>query len=374
MKKIKTVVIIMLCFFLSGCWNYHELNDLAITTSMSFDIKDDTYIVSYMVVSPKKDEANSNESKTSVTIYKGEGKSISSAYTALNKENPKVPYIGHLDIVIISEELAKKGIYDVVDFLMRNPESRKQFYVALSKGTDAKSVLEVLSPLDSFSSITNNQSDIFMAQYSDFVKKLLDDGINPILSGIELDGDIDPKTKIDKIGLFKGDVLVGWANYKQSIGINILNNNTKSALLETSCDDKYAISTLNNIKSEIKASFYKDIPKLNIDIRADGSITQINCNWNLEDENVFRNLEIQFEKELKGIMEDSILLAQKEYNVDIFGYGNYIYKNHYHKWEKLKNRWDDQIFPDLDIAVSTKINLKNTGSSKKSLKENTNEK
>ena len=41
---------------------------------------------------------------------------------------------------------------DVIDFLMRMPESRKQFYIILSKGVDADSILETLAPLESFSS------------------------------------------------------------------------------------------------------------------------------------------------------------------------------------------------------------------------------
>ena len=71
----------------------------------------------------------------------------------------------------------------------------------------------------------------------------------------------------------------------------------------------------------------------------------------------------------KKTIESSILLAQKEYKTDIFGYGNYIYKNHYQKWEKLKNRWNKEIFPDLNIEISTKISLKNTGSSRQGMKE-----
>ena len=377
MKKIKLIIVITLSFVLSGCWNYRELNDLSITTGLSFDIKDNNYIVSYMTVNPSKDESESNSSENSTTIYKGEGDSISSAYNNLNSKNPKIPYIGHLDVVIISEDLARKGVMDTIDFLMRMPESRKQFYIILSKGTDATSILETLAPLESFSSenisksiISShiNHSAIFVEQYNNFVSNLLDEGKSPILSGVEIDNYIDDqkssqnsKIKIDTIGIFKDDTLLGWANEEQTTGIKILNNNAESVLLESTCDNKKMASTLNNIKSNMKITYNDKYPKINVDIYADGALTQINCSKDLSDKEIINELETEFENKLKKIIDNSISLVQKKYKTDIFGYGNYIYKNYYKKWNTIKDIWDEEVFPQLDIEVSTNINLESTG-------------
>jgi len=55
MKKIRIIIyIFFFSFFITGCWNYHELNDLAITTGIAIDIKDDKYVVSYMIANAKK--------------------------------------------------------------------------------------------------------------------------------------------------------------------------------------------------------------------------------------------------------------------------------------------------------------------------------
>ena len=55
MKKIKIFLFLVAALLLTGCGNYRELNDLAITTGIAFDIKDDQYIVSYMIANSNKD-------------------------------------------------------------------------------------------------------------------------------------------------------------------------------------------------------------------------------------------------------------------------------------------------------------------------------
>lgn len=392
MKKIKIFLFLFMTLLLTGCGNYRELNDLAITTGIAFDIKDDQYIVSYMVANSNKAETDSKSSETKITVYEGIGNTISSAYMDLNSKNPKIPYISHLEVVIISEDLAKKGMLEALDFLMRNPESRKEFYIVLSKNVEAGTLLKTLAPLESFPSqniaeiIKSNkddQSTIVMQKYSDVITDLIDEGVEPIINGIELEGNkeegqnqesLEKATpsatmKIDTIGIFKKDKLLGWANHDETVGINIINNSAGFVLLETKCDDKYMTSTLKDIKTEPIITFENNIPKIKLKIKADGAILEMQCKRNLEEKEVMKELEKEFNDRLKKIIYDTINLVQHEYKSDIFGFGNYIYKNNLKKWNTIKNKWDDEIFTNIAIDVDVNINLNNKGSLEQSLKE-----
>lgn len=397
MKKAKILVtIFLLSFILTGCWNYHELNDLAITTGIAIDVKDDKYIVSYMIANAKKNESDSNNSEANTVVYKGEGNSISAAYIDLNSKNPKVPYISHLEVIIISEDAARQGVNKMVDFLMRNPESRKEFYVVLSKNTEASAILETLSPLEAFPSenvaknIVSNQNDqstIVVEQYSDFISKILKEGVNPVLSGIEIEGDEEAgkseeslksstpssSIKIDTIGIFKDDILLGWANHNETIGINILNNEVGSVLLEAKCDDQYMASTLTNVTTSTDIVFENDIPKVSLKINAEGALVEINCKRNLEDEKVIEEIKKDFESTLLEIVNSSINLAQNEYKSDIFGYGDMIHKNNLEKWKTLKDSWDETTFPNLEFDINVKISLSSKGSFEQTIMEAKNE-
>lgn len=392
MKKIKLLLFLFIPVILTGCGNYHELNDLAITTGIAFDIKDDTYIVSYMIANSNKAETNDKSSEAKITVYEGSGNTISSAYMDLNSKNPKIPYISHLEVVIISEDLAKNGIVEALDFLMRNPESRKEFYVVLSKGVEAGTILKTLAPLESFpsqniaemiKSNTDDQSTIIIQKYSDLITKILDVGVEPSINGIEIEGNLEEgqtqeslekstpssNMKINTLGLFKQDKLVGWATYEETIGINIINNDTGSILLETKCDDKYMTSSLKEIKTKPTITFTDDVPKIKLKVEAVGSILEIQCKRNLEDVKVMKELENEFNQKLKNILISALEVAQKKYNTDIFGFGNYIYKNNLKIWKKIENNWDNEIFSEIEFEVDVNINLSNKGSLEQSLKE-----
>lgn len=392
MKKIKIFLFFLTTLLLTGCGNYRELNDLAITTGIAFDIKDDQYIVSYMIANSNKAETDSKSSETKITVYEGIGNTISSAYMDLNSKNPKIPYISHLEVVIISEDLAKQGMLEALDFLMRNPESRKEFYIVLSKDVEAGTLLKTLAPLESFPSqniaeiIKSNkddQSTIIMQKYSDVITVLLDQGVEPIINGIELEGNkeegqtqdsLEKATpsatmKIDTIGIFKKDKLLGWTNHDETVGINIINNSAGFVLLETKCDDKYMTITLKDIKTEPVITFENDIPKIKLKIKADGAILEMQCKRNLEETKVMKELEKDFSERLKQIINETLNITQKEYKSDVFGFGNYIYKNNLKKWNVIKDKWDEEIFPNIIIDVAVDINLNNKGSLEQSLKE-----
>ena len=276
--------------------------------------------------------------------------------------------------------------------MIRNPESRKEFYIVLSKNVEAGTLLKTLAPLESFPSqniagiIKSNkdeQSTIVMQKYSDVITNMIDEGVEPIINGIELDGNkeegqmqesLEKATpsatiKIDTIGIFKKDKLLGWSTHDETVGINIINNSTGFVLLETKCDDKYMTSTLKDIKTKPIITFENNIPKIKLKIKADGAILEMQCKRNLEETKIMKELENEFNEKLKSIIDETIYMAQKKYKSDIFGFGNYIYKNNLKKWNIIKDKWNNEIFPEIKIDTEIKINLNNKGSLEQSLKE-----
>jgi len=59
-------------------------------------------------------------------------------------------------------------------------------------------------------------------------------------------------------------------------------------------------------------------------------------------------------------MEAVVKKAQEEYNADIFGFGNQIYKKHPGLWKKIGKDWD-RIFPLVEVNYDVKVTLRRTG-------------
>ena len=80
----KKIIILVLCLLLTGCYNYKELNKIAIVSSISIDKKDNKYLVGAQVLNVKpKDDSNSSN----VIVYKEEGKTIEEALRNITKKS-----------------------------------------------------------------------------------------------------------------------------------------------------------------------------------------------------------------------------------------------------------------------------------------------
>ena len=100
---------------------------------------------------------------------------------------------------------------------------------------------------------------------------------------------------------------------------------------------------------------------------------EIDCKKNIKETNVINELAVQFENTLKELLQDSLDLAQKKYNSDIFGFGEMIYKSNFKIWNKIKEAWDSNIFSQLDFELDVNIDLSSKGSFEQTILEAKNE-
>lgn len=368
-------LIIPLCLLLlmTGCWNYQELNDFAIVTGMAIDYSDNKYEVSLLIANGKKKE----EKDAQITVSTQTGSTIYDAIENISLATPKELYISHLSVVVISEELAKKGLNPTLDFLLREPQSQQNFYLILAKDNKAKDMLSILAPLSDYPSqnitasikVTEQlQGKIANASFNKFVGKIIEKGINPvanslILVGNENDGTkqeeqensvVSAYTKLDTLGIFKGDRLMGWATKDESIGINMLLGDVDTLYLTLPCQkDKIVVSSTNyKIKNNIK----KD--KVTVTLKATGMINEVGCSIDLEDPETIKIYEKKAAKKMKDYAEKAIKKA-KNLKTDIFGYGYQIYHK-YPKYFKTIDDWD-KTFSHLEINIQTEFKLNTKG-------------
>lgn len=388
MKKL--LLIFPLFIFLTGCWNYRELNTLAISTALAIDKDTEGYEVSLLIANGKNNQTSPKEGQSQTVVYSGKGKTISRALKRINLKIPKDTYLGHLGVVVVSEEVAKDGLYHVLDFLIRDPESVKRFYLTIAKDYKAKDIIEILSPLESFpgQSITTNiassndlQAISTSITYSKFVENLLKKGKEPVLPTITISGnqkkgsenkileqsDPEAKTRLGTVGVFKNDKLLGYTTEDESRGINIILNQVNEMITSYSCDNGNVVVSLTNMKTKITNDLKNNQPIVTIKVTAKGSIQELTCKKDIEKTKVIKEIEKKSEKALEKQIEKGIKVAQEEYSSDIFGFGNLFYKKYPHYYKEISNNWNKEIFPKIEVKIDTDIKLLTKGSIEKSL-------
>lgn len=382
MKKL--VLIISLIIVCSGCFNYNELNDYAIATGIAIDKINNGYEVSVLISNSPKSNNTQGGKDYKTVVYSGKGNTIYEAIKQIGLISPKELYIGHLSVLIISEDIAKDGINPVLGFLLEEPRSKKNFQVALAKDSKAKDLLSITSPLTDFPSqnlatnlktSTKLQGSVNATNFNTVVYKLINNGVDLTLSGFRIIENINQgeknsttnpnKTnayiKLTPLSIFKGDRLVDWANINESNGINIINNNIKELYFKIKCNEGYIVISTNNLITE------KYINKKNITtIKTKGtaSISEISCDLDLNNQKNIDNIEKKVEEKMKSFEIDAIKLSKK-YSADIFGIGMLYYENYPKQYNNIKNY--NTFYKNTKFNIKNNIKISTSGSIKQTL-------
>ena len=384
----KILIVFILIFLTTGCWNYNELNSLAITTAMAIDKKDNKYEVSILIANSRNKQSSSENGESQTVVYSATGDTIADAMKNIDLENPRQTYIGHLTALIINEEVAKEGLIDVLDLLLRNSESTKRFFVAIARENKAKDILKIVSPLESFPAQTistniktssESQAVSVSVIYSDFIKTMLAKGIEPVLPTIKVEGNeekgaknsnleqTDPmgQLKLDTVAIFNKDKLIGYATKDESRGINLALNKIDAMIIKYKCKKNYLVAEISGVTSKIDVKINNNIEP-SIKIKASGDIIENNCDIDLTNPDVIDDVEKDVEKQIKNLVKKGIKYIQSE-KVDSIGIGNLVYKQNPNYYKKIDD-WNN-YFSNLDVNIKVDANINSKGSIKKSLKE-----
>ena len=375
--KIK-YLLLMILFLTTGCWNYTELNDLAIVKGVSIDQEEDNYIVNYMISNASSEKGSSKDSSPQTALIEGKGKTISEAISEIKLISPKKIYIGHMLVYVISEAVAKNSLTEATDYFFRNNNSKRSFQVVIAKDTKAKDTLKILSPLDSFPSdnIAKNLATaesfsgyVSNSAFVSFIRKIKEDGIDASANGITIIGStekgsseenlksssIDNYVKIEPLAIFKKDQLVAWTDQDVSKGINIFLSAVQELKLTIPYKDGYFSFKITNIKS---SSDFKINDNITFDfkIKATSNIEEMTIYIDTKKEDNIKLLEELINNEIKRILHKTTQFIQEKQS-DAIGLGYRSYINDYQNWLNLKTNWNETHLPKVKVNFEVKTTL-----------------
>lgn len=373
----KKIIMLIICLLITGCSDYTELNKLSIVTAMAIDKTKDKYEVTLLIANSPKSNTTSKEGEAKTTVYKSTGKTISETIKKIDKKTPKQLYFSHVNVVVISEAIGKDGFFKIADWLIRYPQTRNRFYLMQINNDKASNVLKIISPLESFPSQSiatlvesnkNSKATGDSASYSNFIGRILEEGYEGIMQTIKINGNVkegskqknietaEPKTylSLGPLAIYKNDKLIKTTTNKETEQIQIINNEAKELIYDLKYKDKTINIFSNNIKSKIKM---KNAKKIDIYISGYGSINEINGHLDLE-KNI-KNIEKMWNKNLKKDLKKLINKTKNEYQSDIFGFGNMIYKKYPQKWKNIKNK---KYLKQISVTIHTNLKINSAGS------------
>ncbi len=173
-----------------------------------------------------------------------------------------------------------------------------------------------------------------------------------------------PPARIGGGALFRGDRMVGWASMKQVQGWSYATGRAfRSNFVLESPAKKGNFVSIGAFGHSATTSLRGDENNWRIVIKVSihGRIQEIHGLANLDTESkLTRSLERQAAATVRNRIEAAFSRSQ-ELKSDVFGFGNLIYRKKPHLWEKIKDRWVEEIYPQLQIDLEIEFKILRSG-------------
>ncbi len=348
----------VLTFFIlllsSGCYDYTELNNMAIVSGISVDYEENSYHVGFEVLNTVSKDDNQNQPK--VYRVQGKGDSLSKAFSDASLELAKIPYLAHLKTLIIDEEIAKNHVKEIIDFLIRDNHIRNIFYLAVAKDTKAIDILEntdannpvvstgVAKLIDSNIFSNNIAADL---NYEQFVTNIIDPRKDTYASTLEIENGV---IKLGPLAIFKSYNLVSYLTEEESVTFNVMGGQAKEIHFTVACpndESKFiTLTSFNKPKSGVEIE--NNTVKISTEIET--RVVENHCDMDFKKVETYESIQESVEEKLKEQMQQ-VMKKSIEYNSDILK----IKQTYY---QKNKNDID---FAKLEYSYEAKVIINRNG-------------
>lgn len=394
-KCLQILVAICLLLLLTGCWDRKEIEERATIVGLAIDLaKPDeeptpithpegvnvpTSEVGKIKVTaqlavpgqiPLGPSQGGGSSSEKVWVVEAVGNTIDDAVQGLQQQLAHKVFFGQLQVIILSEEIAEKGIDHINDYLRRRPEIRRTAWMAINESDAAKS-MQVAPKLEQVPAVylsTMFEEAVKMGKFpeNDLGKfwintsNLGDDGYLPYITIKAMDN-----IEISGIAYFSGEKLVGKTKPYQIAYFNgLTEQNPGGAAAVVTLSEKDSVmfqSTKRRAHYQVRLQDGK--PYFDVKVKIWGIIREKNNDTiKLDDQKIIEKIEENAGKLLEKEM-NKLIKETQEKKSDIFGFGEYVRGDLSKYWDdeiKTSEKWKE-IYKELDIKVQATVHIERVG-------------
>lgn len=372
-KSFRLLILIVFCTFLTGCWNYQELNNSYIVAGVAIDKSEDPglYDVTIESVNMKDTDYEPNMQSYKIETM-GEG--IFDAVRDMIKISSKKLYWSHVRTLVVSEDVARDSILPTLDWIARDQEPRLAMDIYISRANTAKEIFDSESfatDIRSFElDVMINENENLINVPTKKVYELINDLALPkthtVLPVIEIDSIHGKMTNVLCGGaVFNNDRLVGFLDNEDILPYLFIKNKVNGGLInvkdEEVPNDDVILEIFKN-KTRVNPIITEENISFDIEIYTDVTIGELKTETDYisKPEPGRDDLKKLAEENLESDIIEVIKKVQSQFGLDIFGFGNIIRQRNPKLWKTIEDDWDT-IFRDLDVNVKSDIHIRNSG-------------
>ena len=126
-RTIVSFYVVLTLLLMCGCWDAHSIEDMSICTAVVVDYEGGEYsfYVEIVNTTPSKNSGEESTGGQKTTVVKGSGDSFAQARVELDKALNRPIYLGAVQSLIMTEEMADNGIEEYAYRVRELPDYRK---------------------------------------------------------------------------------------------------------------------------------------------------------------------------------------------------------------------------------------------------------
>jgi len=376
---------ILSTLLLTGCWDRREINDIGIVVAVGLDKDDVTgkILMTSQVVRPgslKKE--GGGQSSSPVEIITTQGNTIAEAVKNISQQFDRIAFFAHVKVLVISEQLAKEGLLPLIDFFMRNSNTRNLAWLIIAKDGKAKDILITnygienvqATYLDNMITNKGENSEVSTPDVLTYLKAIASEN-NPIGGVMEIVEQPTMPTKEKKpsttqgvqlsgTAVFKKDKLVGYLDKMETRGLNWVTGKVENTIINIPSpnkNDKLIAIAITKASRNITPKMINGEISFTIEVKVDGNIAELQDTAHyFKDPDSFATLEKKQNEMIEREIKTTLDKVQMELGSDILGFGSAYSKKYPQEWKSIKDDWDT-IFPSVSYEVKVDAKLRRLG-------------
>jgi len=382
--------ILLIVVLLTSCWSSKEIEERSLYVGMGIDVGErtkvevglesqgkgelpDPIITATIQIVPLKSKSNESvsvdgNSKKYLNVSET-GDSIFEIMRNYILRRDRAIIGQHLKMLVMSNEVVEKIPIDkLLDFMLRDNDIRPSCLVFFSL-TKASEVLKTTRP-----------DEVPTFHIVDMVKNQFRS--NKIMSGINLTdfdyyiqtkqsfilqniADYDGEVQFYGAGIIKGSTGKWIGNLTQDdvASISWIQGKQQGGLIKSMYEDELITYEIKSVSSKIIPSVKDGKISFHVEARSEGRLIE---NWESigasSKRSYLEELEQAFMKQIDQQLQTTIDRIQKEYKVDVAGFGKALSLHYPKVWKRVKENWDE-VFSETNITTDIKLIITDYGAS-----------
>jgi Ger(x)C family germination protein len=293
--------------------------------------------------------------------------SVFLAVREMSQRVDRIPYFEHLQVIVLGEEVARESIEPVMDFFRRNGEMHRRVEVMVAEGEARKvlSVAPVLQPLPTFYLVDVARLAETRAGHSvpnaglTEVFQSLHGGLSFVVPRVKPG---KQEAKVSGGAVIRQGRLAGWLGEVEAQGYRWVAGQMEAGVVKMRVPQggDLAVFELCHARTRVIPQVRAGRVRFDVLIAGEGNISEYHGRKPISSPGDLERAAQEVARQIEAEAMAAVHRLQ-HYRADAVGFGQAVERRYPRVWRQLKDRWEDEVFPQARVTVRARVRVRLVG-------------